>query len=86
MYSDPAFLSSSTDGGVARSFMQSGYPDPGSTKVLFEIDGHSGSSIQRMSQIQHEAEVLLKSGTKFDILDYRIDPYTGYYFIRMAEQ
>lgn len=86
VYSDPAFLSSSTDGGVARSFMQSGYPDPGSTKVLFEIDGHSGSSIQRMSQIQHEAEVLFKSGTKFDILDYRIDPYTGYYFIRMAEQ
>lgn len=86
VYSDPAFLSSSTDGGVARSFMQSGYPDAGSTKVLFEIDGHSGSSIQRMSQIQHEAEVLFKSGTKFDILDYRIDPSTGNYFIRMAEQ
>ena len=44
-------------------------PDPGETRVLFEIENASGSNVRPMSMYATEDEILFKSGVDFDVVD-----------------
>lgn len=44
-------------------------PDPGETRVLFEIEEASGSNIRPMSVYATQDEILFKSGVDFEVLD-----------------
>lgn len=44
-------------------------PEPGETRVLFEIENASGSNIRPMSVYATQDEVLFKSGVEFDVVD-----------------
>ena len=49
--------------------MQRLKPEPGETRVLFEIENASGSNIRPMSMYATEDEILFKSGVEFDVVD-----------------
>ena len=49
--------------------MQRLKPEPGETRVLFEIEEASGSNIRPMSLYATQDEILFKSGVEFDIVD-----------------
>ena len=44
-------------------------PEPGETRVLFEIEEASGSNIRPMSMYATQDEILFKSGLEFDIVE-----------------
>ena len=44
-------------------------PEPGETRVLFEIEEASGSNIHPMSMYATQDEILFKSGVEFDVVD-----------------
>lgn len=44
-------------------------PEPGETRVLFEIQDASGSNIRPMSMYATQDEILFKSGVEFDVVD-----------------
>ena len=44
-------------------------PEPGETRILFEIEGASGSNIRPMSMYAIQDEILFKSGVDFEVLD-----------------
>jgi|GEM_PF-2418519 hypothetical protein len=44
-------------------------PEPGETRVLFEIEDASGSNIRPMSMYATQDEILFKSGVEFDVVD-----------------
>ena len=50
-------------------FMQRLKPEPGETRVLFEIENASGSNIRPMSMYATEDEILFKSGVEFDVVN-----------------
>lgn len=49
--------------------MQRLKPEPGETRVLFEIENASGSNIRPMSMYATEDEILFKSGVEFDVVN-----------------
>ena len=49
--------------------MQRLKPEPGETRVLFEIENASGSNIRPMSMYATQDEILFKSGVEFDVVD-----------------
>jgi hypothetical protein len=51
-------------------FMQRLDPEPGETRVLFEIEEASGSNIHPMSLYATQDEILFKSGVDFEVVDY----------------
>lgn len=69
-FSDPAFLSTSTDPQVAKNLLESSRKlAPHEIPVTLEIEGRSGVDISRFSQYGHEAETLYRPGTSFDVVD-----------------
>ena len=44
-------------------------PEPGETRVLFEIEEASGSNIRPMSMYATQDEILFKPGVEFDVID-----------------
>lgn len=51
-------------------FMERLKPEPGETRVLFEIQDASGSNIRPMSMYATQDEILFKSGVDFEVVDY----------------
>ncbi|MDU5164491.1 MAG: ADP-ribosyltransferase, partial [Actinomyces sp.] len=70
VYRDPAFFSTTTKSEVAEFFMNRLNPEPGETRVLFEIQDASGSNIRPMSMYATQDEILFKSGVDFEVVDY----------------
>jgi hypothetical protein len=71
--SDPAFWSTSESEAVAQSFRGGG-------NALFEVHGMTGRDVVQLSRYgSSEAEVLFRSGTRFEILDkINMGNYTKY--------
>ncbi|WP_231990116.1 ADP-ribosyltransferase [Mycobacterium sp. 852002-51971_SCH5477799-a] len=76
---EDAFLSTTTNAGVARSPTFAG-------NVEFRILSKSGRDISPFSLFPGEREVLFPPGTKFYVSSKRIDPLTGRTIIRMIER
>ncbi|WP_374026185.1 ADP-ribosyltransferase [Mycobacterium sp. HNNTM2301] len=76
---EDAFLSTSTDLGVARSPTFAG-------NVEFRILSKTGREVSSFSVFPAEREVLFSAGTKFFIVSKVIDPLTGRTVIRMVER
>ncbi len=76
---EDAFLSTSTDTGVARSPTFAG-------NVEFRILSRTGRDISSFSVFPGEQEVLFTAGTKFYVVSKVIDPLTGRIVIRMVER
>ncbi|MDO5093439.1 MAG: ADP-ribosyltransferase [Propionibacteriaceae bacterium] len=69
-FSDPAFLSTTSDPNVARQFLESSRKlDPDGVPTILEVSGRNGVDVSRISQFGHEAETLFKPGTQFDIVE-----------------
>lgn len=75
---EDAFLSTTTNAGVARSPTFAG-------NVEFRILSKSGRDISPFSVFPGEREILFPPGTKFYVSSRRIDPLTGRTIIRMVE-
>jgi hypothetical protein len=81
LYSDPAFMSTSTSEAVANRFKTiatggfSGESRPG---AIFKIDGATGRDVGRDSSFGHQKEVLFDRGALFKITDRREDGNTTY--------
>lgn len=60
-------------------------PEPGETRVLFEIENASGSNIRPMSMYATEDEILFKSGVDFDVIDHKRHP-DGSYTIKLRQR
>lgn len=65
--------------------MQRLKPEPGETRVLFEIENASGSNIRPMSMYATEDEILFKSGVDFDVIDHERHP-DGSYTINLRQR
>ncbi|MDO4716546.1 MAG: ADP-ribosyltransferase domain-containing protein [Propionibacteriaceae bacterium] len=63
-FSDPAFMSTSTQRHVAEGFISPYKPNP----VFLEVQGTSGVDIARLSAKASESEVLFKGSTLFDVI------------------
>ena len=60
-------------------------PEPGETRVLFEIENASGSNIRTMSMYATQDEILYESGVEFDVVDQ--DKLSdGSYTIRLRQR
>lgn len=75
---EDAFLSTTTNVGVARSPTFAG-------NVEFRILSKSGRDISSFSLFPEEREILFPPGTKFYVSSKRVDPLTGKTIIRMFE-
>ncbi|MEU6248046.1 ADP-ribosyltransferase [Glycomyces sp. NPDC047010] len=81
LYSDPAFMSTSTSEGVANRFKTiatggfSGDRRPG---AIFKVDGITGRDVGRDSSMSHQKEVLFDRGALFKITDRRQEGDTTY--------
>ncbi|WP_205326718.1 ADP-ribosyltransferase [Glycomyces sp. YM15] len=81
LYSDPAFMSTSTSEAVANRFKTiatggfSGDQRPG---AIFKVDGITGRDVGRDSSFTHQKEVLFDRGALFKITDKRQDGDTTY--------
>jgi hypothetical protein len=78
LITEDAFLSTTTNAGVARSPTFAG-------NVEFRILSKSGRDISPFSVFPGEREILFPPGTKFYVSSKRIDPLTGRTIIRMVE-
>lgn len=85
VYRDPAFFSTTTKPKVAEMFMQRLKPEPGETRVLFEIENASGSNIRPMSMYATQDEILFKSGVEFDVVK-RTEHPDGSYTIKLRQR
>lgn len=85
VYRDPAFFSTTTRPRVATNFMKRLNPEPGETRVLFEIEDASGSNIRPMSMYATQDEILFKSGVDFDVINHKRHP-DGSYTIRLRQR
>jgi ADP-ribosyltransferase exoenzyme len=74
-----AFLSTSTEPGVAQSSAFAG-------NVEFRILSKTGRDISSFSTFPSEQEVLFSNGTQFYVLDRKSDPLTGRTLIEMIER
>jgi hypothetical protein len=83
-YSDPAFLSTSTDMGVARKFMKKG-SDGHSVKMIFQIEGeHQGKDIDPISAFKGgEKEVLFDANSQFKVV--KISTHEGYPLVHLQQ-
>ena len=63
-FSDPAFMSTSTQRHVAEGFISPSKPNP----VFLEVQGTSGVDIARLSAKASESEVLFRGSTLFDVV------------------
>ena len=75
-FSDPAFLSSSTDAAQAAKFRDN---------VMFKIEGTSGHDVDALSTMRGEKEILFDKGTKFDVVSKTWNP-NGYWDITLKEK
>jgi len=76
---EPAFVSTSMEPGVAQSSAFAG-------NVEFRILSKSGRDISSFSLFPSEREVLFPNGTQFYVLNRRADPLTGITIIEMLER
>ena len=70
---------------MATNFMKRLNPEPGETRVLFEIEEASGSNIRPMSMYATQDEILFKSGVEFDVVDQNKLP-DGSYRIKLRQR
>lgn len=75
-FSDPAFLSSSTDAAQAAKFRDN---------VMFKIEGSSGHDVDALSTMKGEKEILFDKGTKFDVVSKTWNP-DGYWDVTLKEK
>lgn len=75
---EDAFVSTTTNAGVARSPTFAG-------NVEFRILSKTGRDISSFSLFPEEREILFPPGTKFYVSSTRVDPLTGKTIIRMFE-
>jgi len=66
-------------------FMQRLKPEPGETRVLFEIENASGSNIRPMSMYATQDEILFKSGVEFEVVGQKELP-DGSYTIKLRQR
>ena len=60
-------------------------PEPGETRVLFEIENASGSNIRPMSMYATQDEILFKSGVEFDVVK-RTEHPDGSWTIKLRQR
>ena len=60
-------------------------PEPGETRVLFEIENASGSNIRPMSMYATQDEILFQSGVEFDVVK-RTEHPDGSYTIKLRQR
>lgn len=65
-FSDPAYLSTSTDSRVAEQFALTA--DPGRTPTLLAIEGYDGVDVSQLSRYTSEAEILFPRGSQFEVV------------------
>ena len=65
--------------------MQRLKPEPGETRVLFEIEEASGSNIRPMSMYATQDEILFKSGVEFDVVKRKEHP-DGSWTIKLRQR
>lgn len=65
-FSDPAYLSTSTNESVAKQFALDA--EPHETPTLLKIEGFDGVDVQQLSQYMREAEILFPRGTTFEVV------------------
>lgn len=74
--SDAAFMSTSTDPGVAERF----------GSIAIRVEGRSGVDVQALSHYgTDEAEILFRPGVEFDVVHRDLDPATGRTRITLRE-
>ncbi|GAB3659209.1 ADP-ribosyltransferase family protein [Glycomyces tarimensis] len=81
LYSDPAFMSTSTSEAAANRFKTiatGGFSGRRTDGVIFSIDGKSGRDISGNSSLSHQNEVLFDRGTLFRIKDKRKEDDTTF--------
>ncbi|WP_030156557.1 ADP-ribosyltransferase [Glycomyces sp. NRRL B-16210] len=81
LYSDPAFMSTSTSESAAQRFKfisTGGFSGNKSNGVIFSVDGKNGRNITDSSSLSHQKEVLFDRGTLFRVKDKTKDGDTTY--------
>jgi ADP-ribosyltransferase exoenzyme len=66
IFSDPAYLSTSTDSGVAEEFARGAGANQ--TPTLLRVDGYDGVDVMQLSRYMQESEILFPRGTNFEVL------------------
>ncbi|WP_099252021.1 ADP-ribosyltransferase [Mycobacterium sp. shizuoka-1] len=70
IFSDPGYLSTTTDSFVAESFARGALP--GETPILIEVVGADGVNVSQLSQYMDESEILFPRGSRFEILSRQV--------------
>lgn len=65
-FTDPAYLSTSTDSQVAEQFALTA--DPSRTPTLLSIEGYDGVDVSPLSRYTDEAEILFPRGSEFEVV------------------
>ncbi|WP_168801687.1 ADP-ribosyltransferase [Glycomyces buryatensis] len=81
LFSDPAFMSTSTSEGAAsrfKSIATGAFSGNKSDGVMISIDGKNGRDISGGSSLAHQKEVLFDQGTLFKVKDKRKEDDTTY--------
>jgi hypothetical protein len=81
LYSDPAFMSTSTSERIANQFKTiatGGFSGENRPGAIFKVDGITGRDVGRDSNFGHQKEVLFDRGALFKITDRRQDGNTTY--------
>lgn len=82
-WSDPSFMSTTTDPLVARDFAFQALSE-GKTPGVFTIDGVTPSSVSPLSRYATEAELLYQRSTTFDVLS-KFEDANGVWRIHLRE-
>jgi hypothetical protein len=81
LYSDPAFMSTSTNERVAERFKtiaMGGFSGDHRPGAMFKVEGATGRDVGRNSSFKHQSEVLFDRGALFKITDKRQEGSTTY--------
>ncbi|MEX3644264.1 ADP-ribosyltransferase [Mycolicibacterium porcinum] len=70
IFSDPAYLSSSTDAHVAEIFARGAAEDQ--TPTLLKIEGYDGVEVRQVSRYVHESEILFPRGAEFEVISKQL--------------
>ncbi|WP_396644227.1 ADP-ribosyltransferase [Microbacterium sp.] len=82
-WSDPSFMSTTTDPGVARDFALQAL-SKGETPGIITIDGITPSSVSPLSRYANEAELLYQRSTTFDVLS-KFQDGNGIWHVHLRE-
>lgn len=66
LFSDPAYLSTSTDSHVAEQFARGAGENQ--TPTLLKIEGYDGVDVKQLSRYMQESEILFPRGTEFEVV------------------